>query len=284
MPPRRAASALLLLGLFLSAPEASADQARLRWLPSQSPERPAAGYRVYVRPADTVFHPPPVDVGLPALADDGTIQHVLDGLDPAVSYTVSVSAYGADGAEGLRSNEITLPARTGRCAFQPENTPCEAGDPCLPGGCRGGACTIGPGAVPGTALDARVVLRGRRMNGRGTFVVGPPTDPNAAGVVVELLRADGGVVYRVTVPPDAFRSRGRRRTLFRWNARRAPVTGLRRLVLRRRDDALSVNLKALAPAPLPLDGEPLVWIIRVGDTCLRQVNLRCTSGPRPRCR
>jgi hypothetical protein len=83
--------------------------ARLRWLPS--PSEDVTGYRVYVRPAAGSYGPP-IDAGLPLPAVDGTLRHVVGGLDTTLTYVFGITAYLEAGIESGSSNEVVLPAVT----------------------------------------------------------------------------------------------------------------------------------------------------------------------------
>jgi hypothetical protein len=234
---------------------------------------------LYVREAHLGARPPARDLGLPPDGPDGVYEYVLDGLDPDVSYAVSVSAYGADGAESELSNEIVLASRAGPCQGRSEQAACDAGDVCVAGRCAGGACTLrwGPGtAEPGSALRARLVIRRGIVYGAGSFVTLGRVDPRPTGVAVELADAGGAPRFRADVPGDAFRVRGRS---FRYAARATTPGGVRRLVLRRRGDVLEVRLAAFAAAALASAPEPLTWVVRMGAECVRQTGVRCAARP-----
>jgi hypothetical protein len=123
----------------------------------------------------------------------------------------------------------------------------------------------------------------RRLRAEGTFVPLGSVDPQAGGVTVELIGADGMVLHRAELPPEAFRA-GRREGVFRYTAREGAPGGVRRLVLRQQGGVMTVSLRARAQVPLAHAVEPLTWIVHVGSWCARQVDLRCAVlGRRIRC-
>lgn len=275
---------LLTVAALLIAGECVAADSRIlvRWLPGpgESPD----GYLVYVRQADAAVEPSPRDVVLPPLEPDGTYQWISEPLDASVSYAVSLAAY-ARGFESPRSNEITVPARIGPCAQREEGTVCDAGDPCVAGACTGGECSViaGDPPAPGEALDAELVLRGRRLAGSGSFVTPTALQPGAVGASVEVLGRDQSLLYRTDVPPEAFRLRVRGPgQTYRFTGRRREPGDLRKLVLRLRDDRLTVRLRARAEAAPSADAEPLTWVVRIGTACVRQVDLICRREGRRR--
>jgi hypothetical protein len=276
----RLALVALAVALVLPAPARATSRARLRWLPSASAVE-AAGYLVYVRRADTAAPVSSGDAGLPPAGPSGIYEYVLDGLDPGVAYAVSIAGYSADGLEGVRSNEVVLAARTGPCAGLPEDTACDAGDPCGRDRCAGGSCGLHAGTSrPGTVLAAGLVLRRRLLHGSGTFVTPGPVDPRAGGVSVRLMDARGTLLYRADVPGGAFRVANRGRTFHALRA--TPHGGVRRLVLRHRGDELRVRLVARSAGGLAGAAEPLTWVLRIGAQCVRQTDLRCDAGKRRR--
>jgi hypothetical protein len=252
----------------------------VRWLPAAG--GPVDGYVVHFRHADEPLYTRQRNVGLPAPNPDGSLEAVIDKLDPTGSWVFAVSAYASQGWRSARSNERALLPRVGLCALRDEGDGC---DPCLAGSCAGGACVVAEARAPapGTGVGARLETRRSRLSAAGTFVPLGSVDPQVAGVTLELIAADGAVLHRAEVPPGAFRVARRGRT-FRYAGRDGAPGGIRRLVLGHRGGVMTVRLRARARVALAGAVEPLVWIVHVGSWCARQLDLHCAVlGPRVRC-
>ena len=269
----------MLLGA-LAGPAVAKEGVLVRWLPATG--GPVEGYVVHFRHANEPLYTRQRNVGLPAPNSDGSLEAVIDRLDPTGSWVFAVSAYGSRGTRSARSNELALLPRIGLCALRDEGDGC---DPCLSGTCAGGACVLAEGRapVPGTGVSARLVTSRGRLRAAGTFVPLGSVDPQVAGVTVELIGADGTVLHRAEVPAGAFRV-ARRGRVFRYAGRDGSPGGVRRLVVRQQGGLMTVVMRARAGPPLADAVEPLVWIVHVGSWCARQLDLRCAVlGPRVRC-
>jgi hypothetical protein len=269
-----------MLLVVVAAPAAARDRVLVRWLPAAG--GPVDGYVVQFRHANEPVYTRQRNVGLPAPNPDGSLQVVIDGLDAAGSWVFAVSAYGAHGWRSPRSNERALLPRIGLCAARDEGERC---DPCIAGACAGGACIVAEARapVPGTGLSVRLQASRTRLRAAGTFVPLGSVDPQAAGLTLELIAADGAVVHRAELSPDAFRV-GRRGGEFRYAAGSVSPGGVRRLVVRQQGGVMTVRVRARVSLSLADAVEPLTWIVHVGSWCARQLDLRCAVlGPRIRC-
>jgi hypothetical protein len=211
--PRLTLLAIVLLAASVGAVPRAVS---VRWQPSPTPG--VSGYRVYVRQTTDAVFAPPIEVGLPAPAGDGSMSASLAGFDDGVDWVFALSAVGPGNAESELSNPITVGGTgsggtttttststtttapvpcnadgecddgsactsddrcaSGFCAW--ETVVCPVGEPCNPGRCDAAVgCVIEP-APPGSPCD----------NG----------DPCVPGVCTEegcaamLSRLDGGLL------------------------------------------------------------------------------------------
>jgi hypothetical protein len=305
--------ALAALVILSGVAHAATYRAAVRWLPS--PGR-AAGYHVWVRPTSGTYGTP-LDAGLPPPAADGSLGFTVDGLALGTSYAFAVSAYAASGLESPRSNEIVIASPTGsptpacdpaacpdpgpcrRAACDPvggcvavplpDETPCDAGDPCVAGLCAEGACEPRAPQPANVLAIGAVVFRpaggAPRFVARATFVARAPLDPSTTSLAVELDAPDGTPLYRTALDGAKLRTGpGHRR--FHWTA--PPGTaGLRRVVVRL--DGLVVHVLVIGrdPALARAAAAPrLGWVVRAGEACARDLDLACTpiSRRHTRCR
>jgi hypothetical protein len=213
-------SALLIVPVLTAMLAASVGAASrsvsVRWQPSTTPG--VVGYRVYVRQLTDATFAPPIEVGLPTPANDGTMSATLPGWDDGVDWVFALSAVGTGSDESGLSNPITLGGTgtgstitttstttsttapvpcgdddecddgsactaddrcaSGFCAW--DSVVCPVGEPCNPGRCDPGAgCVLEP-APPGTPCD-----------------LGDPCLPGLCseeGCTATLARLDGGVL------------------------------------------------------------------------------------------
>jgi len=247
-----------------TAPARDGFMARVRWLPSASPE--IAGYLVHLRRLDGGQDTVAQDAGLPPSATDGTESTILGPLDAGIDYAFSVGGYTGAGLEGPRSNEIILWAQL--C--------------CAEGEC---ASSVQPLGVSAFAVR-RTRARGRLV-ARGAYRVEQAFDPAASGIRVEVRAADGTPLYRAHAGAGAFRA-NRARTLFRYRStgRRSGANGLRRLILRRDGDTVEVVVGARVPPFAAAGAEaPAAWTLQLGDECAAARSLACrvAASGRVRC-
>src|SRR5688572_23882089 len=179
---RRVLLLTLVLTIMLAASVGAVSRSvRVRWQPSTTPG--IVGYRVHVRQATDASFGTPIEVGLPALANDATMSATLPGFDDAVDWMFAVSAIGVENDESVLSNTIVLGGTgggstttttsttttstaplpcnddaecddgsactaadrcaSGFCAWDP--VVCPVGEPCLPGRCDAAAgCVLEP--------------------------------------------------------------------------------------------------------------------------------------------
>ena len=187
---RRTLLVVLVLTTTLAASvDAAPRSVRVRWQPSTTPG--IVGYRVHARQATDASFGTPIEVGLPASANDGTMSATLAGFDDAVDWMFALSAIGAENDESALSNTVMLGGTgggstttttstttsstaplpcaddaecddesactasdrcaSGFCAWDP--VVCPVGEPCLPGRCDAAAgCVLEP-SPPGTPCD-----------------------------------------------------------------------------------------------------------------------------------
>jgi hypothetical protein len=171
----------------------------------------------------------------------------------------------------------------------PDGTTCDDADPCEPGVCSAGACTLPESALSRLGAHHMTVSRfalqpagqRRRVLGTASFAASSGFDPSVTGAAVELRGGDGTVLYAAAAPAAAFRaSKGGR--AFRYLPKRGRAAGLRRLLLAFDGSIADVSLQALTGAfedPGSVRGS-LAWAVRVGDLCVRDPRLACkrTSG------
>jgi hypothetical protein len=254
--------------MVLAATPAMAVDVLLHWQAGAG-DLPA-GYRLHVR-TGSGHYVAAHDVGPARRRADGTFEASVTDLDPQTSYAFAVSAYGDDG-DTLRSNEIAIPAQVGPCASLAEGAACDPSEPCRAGTCADGACVSGPPPASG-ASSARVVARGRTVRGRGRFHGLGPVDPVGQGFTMRLEDPDGVALDDIDVPPGTFIAR-RRRTVFRYRARRP----LRRVLLRLVQDGVEVRFRVHVAAT-PAGTGPLEWHLRVGgDACATTPQMPCSPS------
>ncbi|MFN8546261.1 MAG: fibronectin type III domain-containing protein [Candidatus Binatia bacterium] len=202
---------------------------------------------------------------------------------PAVGHAAASCTIACDPADGCTATSL------------PDGSACETDDPCVPGTCGGGGCLpaagVPTGAAGGHVLAVRRFVLGtasrrQRFLARASFNVTEAFAPDQTGLSLQLWTSDGADLYEVTIPGSALRANATR-TAFRLTASRqqdALVAGdrLQRLILRRDGDTVDV-LATGTSVNLPTGGDPSLagWVLRLGDTCVRDVDLRCSPhGPR----
>jgi hypothetical protein len=279
--------------VMFAAQEAAAAGARVRWIPSG--DQRVIGYNVYVRAAHLRYDRP-IDVGLPPHAADGTIEVVIRGLYPRRAYHFAVAAY-TDGVESDLSSELTL-GDTDSCFVDEcvSTTDCVIGpmpdgawcvragvtDPCdALGTCSAGQCGT-TAVVPGPLTTSRKRIVNRRGEGRltarATFPIAAAIDPTANGAAFELADPDGRILYRASVPGEAFDAlRGRR--AFRYLASRERArehNGLRVVGLFLSGREATVTIRAESVDLRAALAQPGVrWTVRFGNACARDLALAC---------
>jgi hypothetical protein len=165
----------------------------------------------------------------------------------------------------------------------PDGATCTDGDPCVAGACAAGACVIpaeAEAALGTHELRAKRFTLRRHRSGRMLAAAGAfdaaGLDPHANGLVVQVLRADGGVLFEADVAGARVRRVGRRR--WSW-IRNAYDAGLRSLRLRWDGTLADVRLKAVLPSNAA--DTPLTWAVHMAGVCVRAPDLVCTpDGPR----
>ena len=177
----------------------------------------------------------------------------------------------------------------------PDGSGCRHDDPCTDGACGSGSCVAVAGSSSPRALDVkRLLLKpvrgGTRLLARAGFVPSAEIAPDVTGIALELRTPDGAVVYRAEVAPGALQA-NRTRTRFRYRPQGrekgpAAAGGLERVVLKRRGERLDAGVTAILPG---LDEVPdttrLVWVLRLGADCARDLDLDCSPAPASvRCR
>jgi len=263
---------------------------RLHWQPSTDPG--VAGYRAYIRPLDGSYGPPQ-DLGLPAPETDGTLSFDVGGLDGATGYAFALTAYLADGTESGLSNELEVPARwtPGSCISDADCIDGAAADPCQAAFCLAGTC-VPPGGSSTASPDHtfsvdrfvfRLGGRPRRLHAHGSFVVTNPLDPTTTGASIDV-GAAGGIVYSASVPAGAFVAK-RQGDIVRYVARhgrRGAAPGFTRLVFEEQGGRMDVTLTLGGPLLAGLAGQSsLTWVVRLGEECVRDLNLQCGGYPGP---
>lgn len=166
---------------------------------------------------------------------------------------------------------------------------CDTNDPCLATACAQGDCS----AEAGIEIEVNRVrlmkkASGITLAGKGRFVSDAAIDPTVSGAEVQLRAIDGSIVFRSIIGPSAIRSRTKGR--YRFTATRSQSgdleNGVTRLDLRAKGDRWTVTLKAETPVLEDASVEPtLTWLIKVGDTCARHIDMACDqSNQRAVCR
>lgn len=297
----RVRRAVLVVALLVSAVPTSAlgAGARARWLPSADPR--IAGYRLYVRAAGSAYGTP-IDVGRATAATDGTLSSVIEGLVSTRTYHLAVAAYTADGLESALSGELALGALNSclidRCSGAKS---CQFGnvadgtwcthdgdaDPCTAiGACVAGKCTASASAG-GRLASTRVRVTKRLGEGqltvRGHFVAPADFDPTDGGATLELADGTGAILYRATVPGDAFDPSHAGRAFEYIGTRREAraYNGLRLLTLFLSGDSgdgVALTARAESVDLRELMNEPEVRVtVRFGATCARDLSLACRT-------
>ena len=322
-PVRRVLCAAMCAGVLAAIPAQGATYgARISFEPSDASD--IAGYNVYVRSSGEAYASPQ-DAGLPAPDEDGLLRVVVGGLDVRRTYVVAATAYVEGGSESDLSNEVSI-GYTDVAPFvdsdgdgltdaaedvnlnqvvdpgetDPED-PDTDDDGILDGSDR---CQ---GSSAGTSVDelgcescATLLVRklgferGRtrdRLLGRAVVALELEIDPTISGVVLELIDAAGGSLYRGEVPGVAF-AKDRARRVFKFRGGHgskadAQAKGLKKLVFKQKQRRTAVVAEA-ATADLAeaVDTPSLTWFIRSGNTCMRALQLTCRSTSRraTRCR
>ena len=103
---RRTLLVLVLTAMLAASVGAVPRAVSIRWQPSPTPG--VVGYRVYVRQVTDAAFAPPLEVGLPTPANDGTMSATLTGYDDGVDWVFALSAVGTGNDESGLSNPITL--------------------------------------------------------------------------------------------------------------------------------------------------------------------------------
>jgi hypothetical protein len=166
----------------------------------------------------------------------------------------------------------------------PDGGTCYDNDPCVIGSCTGTTCVTRSerhGVNHDLALSSfgvhRLSRRRQRLRARGSFVTLDPVDPRSTGATLELHDAAGTMVYHASVPGSAFRARAGQRFTATGRRGARSVAGVRRLAFTLDGDhAVWVSVDAIAADVLrPAASTQLVWLVRLGDTCVRAMGLLC---------
>lgn len=129
---------------------------------------------------------------------------------------------------------------------------------------------------PGSGAK-QLAVTGRHLRAKAVLENAPEMDPTVGGITVQLRDADGARLYESDVLPHAFTT-NRLRRVFRLARESGRSIGVRRLVLRRRGEQVTVQLTADAPdLGGALGTESVLWGVRIGMSCMRVVPLRCVA-------
>ena len=258
-----------------------------------------AGYRVYTRYAGDVYADP-IDVGMPH-NDDDTVSVVVKHVDDTQDYAFAVTAYMHDGSESPLSNEGFLRANVLRpvcaelqcgssgCAqvAAPDGLGCFDGDPCAVGVCAAGGCAVSGGVKAPLDLaveNFKVGPAGRkqkRLIANATLPLGDAVPAPFPDTSIELRDASTGVLFYRGVAPGKKFARRRRTNTFVYRGRRgrhatAGVNGLKHMAMEvgMGGSALTVRARAVDLRRLAGD-DSLMFVVRVGDRCVRSLDLTC---------
>jgi len=286
--PRLLAVVTILVGL----PGWSwALDAQLRWTPS--PDSVVKGYYVYVRQAKSTYGPP-VDVGAPQPAADGTLSWIVTGLSPTTTYFIAVSAYAGTGIESALSGELPL-GTPDPCALDVCSGPTQCTIGSLPDGTACGAAAAGScgsacqaGSCLGAAQSGFAVtkLKVKRSDAQlraaatGKFASSSLFDPVASGLQLTVVDGTGTVLVQVALPPASLVASpdGSVVKLARRQGTTAQVQ-LRRLTLKTRNGYTLVKLRLYAPPPPALPQSATV-MLQAGSLCLTGAPSTCRVQPR----
>jgi hypothetical protein len=284
--------------LLPSPAHADRIQVRVRWMRAAGD---VAGYRVYARYAGDVYGDP-IDVGMPA-ADGDTLSTVVKRVDDTQDYAFAVTAYWSDGSESSLSNEGFLRADVVRpvCAelhcdsngcnpvAAPDGIGCFDDDPCSVGVCAAGSCVVTEGGK--SALDLQVdhfkvgptAGRVKGLQARATLPLGDAITEPFPDTSVEIRDASTGVLFYRGMALGSDFALKRRQNAFVYpkkRRRRAPAgtNGLKHVAMRvgAGGSALTVRARALDLRRLAAD-DSLMWVVRVGDRCMRALEVSCGS-------
>ncbi len=151
------------------------------------------------------------------------------------------------------------------------------------------ACNAGDCAAPlGTELEVNRIrllkkAAGITLAAKGRFTADPSINPSASGATIEFRALGGGLLYSATIGPDSIK-RGAAKGRYRFAVSKVQSAflgnGITRLDFRIKGSTWLTTLKAETPLLRDAFLEPTVtWMIRIGDTCVRRINMLCAQEP-----
>lgn len=264
---------------------------QLRWAPSTGSA--VKGYYVFVRQAKSNYGPP-VDVGAPQPAADGTLSWVVTGLSPTATYFMAVSAYTGTGIESALSNELALgtpdPCALDVCSSRTQCTVSSLPDGTACGPSAAGSC--GSSCQAGTCLGAAqrgftlTRLKVKRSDAQlravasGQFASSSLFVPLASGLQITVADGAGTALVQVALPAASFVASpdGNVVKLARRRGTTAQVQ-VRRLTLKTRNGNTLMKLRLFAPPPQVLPQSATV-MLQAGGLCLTASAPACEAQPR----
>ena len=171
----------------------------------------------------------------------------------------------------------------------PDGSACFAGDPCLPGACAAGACREAENRSSSAShflsvsfLNGRATRRRIRLVGKASYRVTQRFRPASTGLSIELLTEDGTTVRSIAIPGRALLvNRPRTRAVYR-RTREADGGDLRieRLSLARDGETADLSITLTTETDERLTSKRLVWVVRVGSECVRDLAVDCVRSAR----
>ncbi len=157
---------------------------------------------------------------------------------------------------------------------------CDTDDPCLADACQAGDCT----AEGGIEIDVNRVrllskASGVKLAAKGRFVAAlEDADPTVSGAEIDLLAADGTMLFQSFIAPSSFRhvSTGRYRYVATRSESEGGEHGVNRLDFRVKGTDWQMTLKGdtalLADA---FNEASLTWVVRMNTLCARRLHMAC---------
>jgi len=157
---------------------------------------------------------------------------------------------------------------------------CDSDDPCLADACLAGDCT----APDGIEIDVNRVrllskASGVKLAAKGRFdAAAEDADPSLTGAEIDLLAADGTVLFQSFIPASSFRHVAAGR--YRYVATRAESAGvengINRLDFRVKGTEWQVTMKGDTPLLEDTVNEAsLTWVLRMNAICARRLHMAC---------
>jgi hypothetical protein len=185
-------------------------------------------------------------------------------------------------ADAIACTTDTCDETTGKCVHSgPPGCclACDSLDPCLTSACAAGDCSAEEGATVDVNRIRFLSKRNEiKLAAKGSFVGDASLDPTQTGAVMEFRTPDGTKVYSATLFADDVKAGSSGR--FRYQGGRSDSDpfkkGLTRLDFRRKHDRWLVTMKSETADLIDAFLEPtLTWVIKVGDTCARRMDMPC---------